>query len=81
MNDDESKPAPADEETRAFSRRQAELVKQRIRQFTGKAYPKLEAEMMKMSGEAIVDLVRFVSDAQSEVTRAKNQAIHQPWRR
>ena len=60
---------------------QTDLARARIRQFTGKCYPKLEGELTKLSVEALLDLVRFVSDAQSEVTRAKNQAIHQPWRR
>lgn len=63
------------------NRRQRELAVQRMRQFTGRVYPKLEAQLMNLSNEALMDLVRFISDGQQEVTRAKNQAIHQPWRR
>ncbi len=63
------------------NRRQQELAVQRIRQFTGRVYPKLEGELHNLSVTALMDLVRFISDAQQEVTRAKNQAIHQPWRR
>ena len=63
------------------NQRQADLTRARIRQFTGKCYPKLESELIKLSVEALLELVHFVSDAQHEVQRAKNQAIHQPWRR
>ncbi len=61
--------------------RQVAIVQQRICQFVGRVYPKLEGELSKLSADALVDLARFVTDAQQEVTRAKNQAIHQPWRR
>lgn len=61
--------------------RQVAIVQQRIRLFVGRVYPKLEGELSKLSAEALIDLARFVADAQQEVTRAKNQAIHQPWRR
>lgn len=53
----------------------------RMRQMTGRAYPNLENELCNLSGPALQDLCRFLMDAAQEVTRAKNQAIHQPWRR
>lgn len=63
------------------NRRQIDLVVARAAQFTGRRYPKLEAELSKLSAEALTDLARLISDGQQEVTRVKNQAIHQPWRR
>lgn len=63
------------------NQRQADFAKARIRQLTGKNYPKLEAELTKLSLEALIDLTRVMSDASYEITRAKNNAIHQPWRR
>ncbi len=67
--------------TSVLNQRQADLARARIRQFTGKSYPKFEAELTKLTVEALLDLVRIISDGQYEVQRAKNQAIHQPWRR
>lgn len=61
--------------------RQVDMARARMRQFTGKAYPKLEAELSKLTAEALIDLVRFVNDGQYEVVRAKNTALTQPWRR
>jgi hypothetical protein len=61
--------------------RQVALIQGNIRRFTGRVYPKLEGELSRLSVEALVDLARFISDAQTEVTRAKNDAIRQPWRR
>lgn len=57
--------------------RQVAVVQTRIRQFVGRAYPRLESELSKLSSDALVDLARFVADAQTEVSRAKVQ----PWRR
>ncbi len=61
--------------------RQVQMTVAKMSHFTGKRYPKLEAELSKLSVEAVIDLTRFVNDAQYEVTRAKNLAAHQPWRR
>ncbi len=84
MTDDEKKAYNEETDkkvTATLCKIQASHAVARIRQFTGKSYPKLEADLTKLSAEALMELNRFVSDAQSEVQRAKNQAIHQPWRR
>lgn len=65
----------------AISTRQADYARARIRQFTGKSYPKLEAEFSKLSADALIDISRLIQDAEQQVTRAKRQAIHEPWRR
>jgi hypothetical protein len=61
--------------------RQVQLLVARMSQLTGRRYPKLEVELSRLTVEALHDLTRFVGDAQVEVQRVKNQAIHQPWRR
>lgn len=61
--------------------RQIQMTVSKMAHFTGKRYPKLEAELSKLSVEAVIDLTRFINDAHYEVTRAKNDAIHKPWRR
>jgi hypothetical protein len=65
----------------AFATRQADYARARIRQFTGKCYPKLETEFAKLSGEALMELSRLIQDAECLVSRAKRQAMHEPWRR
>lgn len=57
------------------TKRQQDLAVARIRQVTGRCYPKLEAELQKLSLEALMDLARFAVDAQAEVTMARNK----PW--
>lgn len=60
--------------------RQKQLVIARMAQTTGRRYPKLEAELSRLTVEALYDLARFATDAQQEVTRVKNQAMREPWR-
>ena len=65
---------------KAFTQRQADIARARIRHFTGKVYPKLESELSNLTVEALMELVRLVGDAEGEVTRAKRQSLRQPWR-
>ena len=84
MNDDEKKTYNEETDkkvTAIFNKQQADNAKARIRQLTGRNYPSLEAELTKLSVAALIDLSRVITDVQYEITRAKNQAIHQPWRR
>jgi len=47
------------------------LVRFRVRHLLGRPYPKLEAELPKLSREALQELARFVGDAADEIDRAK----------
>lgn len=57
------------------------MVRARIRQATGKQYPQLELQLEKLTAEAVLELGRLVADLEANVTRAKRQALHEPWRR
>lgn len=60
--------------------RQIQFIVARAAQFTGRRYPKLEAELSKLSVGALDDLARLIVDGQQEVQRVKNQAMREPWR-
>lgn len=63
----------------ARTRTQADLVA-RIRQMTGKMYPKLEVAIESMDEQAVMDLIRMLSDLRHEQDKAVRNAQMFPWR-
>lgn len=62
------------------NQRQIQLVVAQASQLTGRRYPKLEAELSRLTVEALHDLARLIADGKQEVQRVKNQAMREPWR-